>query len=120
MTDKELKRLSRSQLIDIINQLQEKQEELIAENARLSKALADQRPCESKTGNIVESAFGIQNVMQSAQNSAVHYLEEIRNIRHVTEERCRIFLEEAQKQADDILAQANSGTISCDAEQSDD
>ena len=45
MTDKELKRLSRSQLIDIINQLQEKQEELIAENARLSKALADARPC---------------------------------------------------------------------------
>ena len=120
MTDKELKRLSRSQLIDIINQLQEKQEELIAENARLSKALADKGPCEPKNGNIAGGALGIQNVMQSAQDSAASYLEEIRNIRYVTEERCRQFLEAAQKQADDILAQANSGTISCDAEHSND
>ena len=41
MTDKEFKRLSRAQLIDIIYELQLKQEELAAENERLSKALAD-------------------------------------------------------------------------------
>ena len=37
MTDKEFKRLSRSQLIDIIYQFQLKQEELTVENEKLSK-----------------------------------------------------------------------------------
>ena len=41
MTDKEFKRLSRSQLIEIIYQLQIKQEELTADNEKLSKALED-------------------------------------------------------------------------------
>ena len=43
MTDKEFKRLSRSELIDIIYQLQLKQEELTADNRKLAKALADKR-----------------------------------------------------------------------------
>ena len=41
MTDKEFKRLSRSQLIEIIYQLQLKQEELIADNEKLASELAD-------------------------------------------------------------------------------
>ena len=39
MTDKEFKRLSRAQLIDIIYQFQLEQEELAAENEKLKKAL---------------------------------------------------------------------------------
>ena len=39
MTDKEFKRLSRSQLIEIIYQLQIKQEELTNENEKLQKNL---------------------------------------------------------------------------------
>lgn len=115
MTDKELKRMSRAQLIDFICQLQLKQDELIAENERLSKALADKIPSESKAGNVAEGAFEIQNVMQTAQDAAAYYLEEIRNIRSETEEKCRLFLEKVQKEADDIIAQANGGTLSADS-----
>ena len=43
MTDKEFKKLNRSQLIDIIYELQLKQEELTAENKKLSEELADKR-----------------------------------------------------------------------------
>ena len=82
MTDKEFKRLSRSQLIDIIYQLQLKQEELTAENEKLSKALADKRLRVSKAGNIAEAALEIHNVMQAAQDAATHYLEEIRIMRN--------------------------------------
>ena len=108
MTDKEFKRLSRSQLIDIIYQLQLKQEELTAENEKLSKALADKRLRVSKAGNIAEAALEIHNVMQAAQDAATHYLEEIRNMRNETEEKCRHLLAKAQKEADHIIAQAKS------------
>ena len=109
MTDKEFKRLNRSQLIDIIYQLQLKQEELTAENARLSKALDDKRLRVSKAGNIAEAALEIHNVMQAAQDAAAHYLEEIRRMREATEKNCQLLLEKARKEADDILAQAKNG-----------
>ena len=116
MTDKEFKRLSRSQLIDIIYQLQLKQNELTAENEKLSKALADKRLRVSKAGNIAEAALEIHNVMQAAQDAAVHYLEEIRIMRKDTEEKCRCLLEKAQKDADHIIAQAKRSNPSYNSE----
>lgn len=114
MTDKEFKRLSRSQLIDIIYQLQLKQDELAADNENLSKALADKRLRVSKAGNIADAALEIHNVMQAAQDAAAHYVEEIQ-IR-VDEEYQRILkkannkataiIEEAKKAAAEIVAQA--------------
>ena len=109
MTDKEFKRLSRSQLIDIIYQLQLKQEELTEDNEKLSKALADKRLRVSKAGNIAEAALEIQNVMQSAQEAASVYLEEICIMRAETEEKCRQLLEKAQQEAEVIIANAKEG-----------
>ena len=103
MTDKEFKRLSRSQLIEIIYQLQIKQEELTAENEKLSKALEDRRLRVSEAGNLAEAALEIHNVMQAAQNAATHYLEEMRL--RCDEEHRRI-LEQAKEEAAAILAKA--------------
>ena len=108
MTDKEFKRLSRSQLIDIIYLLQLKQEELTAENEKLSKALENKRLRVSEAGSIAEAALEIHNVMQTAQDAAAHYLEEIRIMRDETEEQCRLLLEKAQKEAEQIAAQAKN------------
>ena len=103
MTDKEFKRLSRPQLIDIIYQLQLKQEELLAENERLSRELADKRLRVSKAGNIAEAALEIHNVM--------HYLEEIRIMRDEAKEECQRLLKKARKDADEIVARAQMGNL---------
>ena len=103
MTDKEFKRLSRSQLIDIIYQLQLKQEELIADNERLSQALADKRLRINKAGNIAEAALEIHNVMQAAQDAAAHYLEEIQ-IR--VDEEYKKILKQANDKAAEIIGNA--------------
>ena len=122
MTDKEFKRLSRSQLIDIIYQLQLKQEELTDDNKKLAKALADKRLLVNRAGNIAEAALEIHKVMQAAQDAAEHYLEEIK-IR-VNSERQRILknaraeaatiIAKAKKEADKIITQAKSEKQSCD------
>ena len=114
MTDKEFKRLSRSQLIDIIYQFQLEQEELAAENEKLKKALADKRILVNNTGNIAEAALEIHNVMQTAQSAAEHYLEEIQ--RRVDHEYQKIMkdakaeaaalLEKAKRKAAAIVSQA--------------
>ncbi|MBQ5748715.1 MAG: hypothetical protein IIV87_01025, partial [Oscillospiraceae bacterium] len=59
MTDKEFKRLSRAELIEVIYQFQLRQEELIAENKELKQALADKRILVNNSGNIAEAALEI-------------------------------------------------------------
>ena len=123
MTDKEFKRLSRSQLIEIIYQLQLKQDELTADNEQLSKALADKRLRVRKAGNIAEAALEIHNVMQAAQDAAEHYLEEIQL--RVDDEKQRILkkandkaaeiIAKAQQEAAEIVAQAKREILDCDS-----
>ena len=112
MTDKEFKRLSRSQLIEIIYQLQLKQDELTADNEQLSKALADKRLRVRKAGNIAEAAMEIHNVMQAAQDAAEHYLEEIQL--RVDDEKQRI-LKRANDKAAEIIAKAQQEILDCDS-----
>ena len=78
MTDKEFKRLSRAQLIEIIYQFQIKVDELTLENQSLRAALEDKRLRIEQAGSIAEAALAVNNVMQSAQNAAQQYLDEIR------------------------------------------
>lgn len=116
MTDKEFKRLSRSQLIDIIYQLQLKQDELTADNEKLSKALADKRLLVSEAGNIAEAALEIHNVMQVAQDAAAHYLEEMRlrcdeayqQILEKAEADAAAIIANAQQEAAEIIVKANA------------
>lgn len=103
MTDKEFKRLSRSQLIDVIYQLQLKQEELVAENERLLKELEDKRIKIGKAGSVAEAVLEIHNVMQAAQDAAEHYREEMQA--RVNNEYRRI-IDEAKTEADKIIKEA--------------
>ena len=107
MTDKELKRLSRAQLIDIIYQLQLKQEELTEENRNLKEKLAEKRIRLDQAGNIAEASLALHNVMQAAQDAANQYLDEIRVMQEETKVSCRAILEKAQREADAIIEQAN-------------
>jgi hypothetical protein len=103
MTDKEFKRLSRSQLIDVIYQLQLKQEELTADNEKLTRALADKRLRVSKAGNIAEAALEIHNVMQAAEDAAAHYVEEIQSR---VDNEYQLILKEAKDKAAAIIEKA--------------
>ena len=114
MTDREFKRLSRAQLIDIIYQLQIKQDELASENEKLKNALADRRLRVANAGNIAEAALEIHNVMQSAQDAAALYLEEIRIMREETREECQRLLDSAKAEAETILIRAREGKAMVD------
>ena len=106
MTDKEFKRLNRAQLIDIIYQLQLKQNELEDEIRELKAEVADKRIRLYQAGNIAEASLALHNVMQAAQNAADQYLEEIRLMQEETAEKCRRMLENAEQEAAAIVAHA--------------
>ncbi len=94
MTDKEFKRLSRAQLIDIIYQFQLQIDELTKQKQELEQELEDKRLRISNAGNIAEAALEMNNCFRNAQDAAEQYLNEIKAIREETEaERQRILAE---------------------------
>lgn len=106
MTDKEFKRLSRAQLIDIIYQLQVEIDKLNEEKQDLENELADKRLRLSNAGNIAQAALEINDCFRSTQNAAEQYLNEIKAIREEAEAERKRILARAQAEADAIIADA--------------
>ena len=106
MTDKEFKRLSRAQLIEIIYQLQLQIDKLNEEKQELESELNDKRLRLQSAGNIAEAALEINNCFRSAQNAAEQYLNEIKAIREETEAERQRILSDAQAEAAAIIAGA--------------
>ena len=111
MTDKEFKRLNRSQLIDIIYQLQIKQDEISEENESLKKALADKRLRINESGSIAEAALEINDCFKNAQKAADQYLEEIRSIRAEIENERQRIISEAVEEAAAIISHAKNTSV---------
>lgn len=112
MTDKEFKRLNRSQLIEIIYRFQLKVEELTQENQSLKTALEDKRLRINQAGNIAEAALAVNNVMQAAQDAAQQYLDEIRSLYAEAGEACQNIRNNAITEAEAILVQARAEAAS--------
>jgi cell division septum initiation protein DivIVA len=103
MTDKEFKRLSRAQLIDIIYQLQLQIDKLNEEKQALEGELKDKRLRLSNVGNIAEAALEMNDCFRSAQNAVEQYLNEIKAIREETEAERQRILSEARAEAAAII-----------------
>ena len=108
MTDKEFKRLSRSQLIEIIYQLQLQIDKLNEEKQALENELEDKRLRLQSAGNIAEAALEINDCFRSAQNAAEQYLNEIKAIREETDAERQRILKEAKAEAEAIIAGAKN------------
>ena len=108
MTDKEFKRLSRAQLIEIIYQLQLQIDKLNEEKQALENELEDKRLRLQSAGNIAEAALELNDCFRSAQNAAEQYLNEIKAIREETDTERQRILKEAKAEAEAIIAGAKN------------
>lgn len=104
MISKELKRLSRRELVDIIYQLKKNEQEMQEEIELLKNELQDKRIRISTAGSIADAAMSVTNVFSAAQMTADLYLREISCMREDTEKECAKKVEEAEKKVRDILA----------------
>ena len=75
--NKEIKKLSRTDLIEIIYQYQQREEELLEENKKLRLQLEDKSIKLNDLGSIAEAALALNKVFESAQNAADQYLENV-------------------------------------------
>ena len=90
MEDSRIRKLTRSQLIEIIYHLQLNLEELENENKLLKEKLEDKRTRLKNAGNIADAALEINDVMESTQKAADMYLDEIREMKKETKEKEKV------------------------------
>ena len=81
--DKSLKKLNRLELLELMVNLSEERDSLLAENSQLRQALAAKPavPRAAKVGSIAELAMQTSGYFEAAQKAADEYLREIKRMR---------------------------------------
>ena len=111
MTDKELKRLTRSELLEILLDQAQEIEQLNGKINKLEEKLQARTIMLEESGSIAEASIAITNVLQEAQKAADIYLG---NIKRMTDEasegiedKIKAQKEEAEKYASDQKSEAD-------------
>lgn len=78
MTEKELRRLSRTDLLEMLLEQSKEVQRLQQELEETKRKLEDRRLMEQEAGSIAEAALRINKVFEAAQQAADQYLENIR------------------------------------------
>lgn len=84
MTDKELRKLKRTDLLELLIEQSKEVEALKGRVAELEQELADRRIQIQESGSIAEAALKLNGVFEAAEAAAQEYLE---NVRRITEEK---------------------------------
>lgn len=121
MTDKELRRLNRMELIQLLFDQEKELERVQGELKETKEALESRKLGLENVGSIAEAALQINQVMEAAQAAADQYLEnaqaeyakqarqqyeeiqkQLAQLQEATVQKCRRMLAEAKKEADGI------------------
>ena len=79
MTDRELRRLSRAELLEMLIEETEENARLREELAQARSALADRRILLEKSGSIAETALRLNGIFEAADRAAQQYLQSVRS-----------------------------------------
>ena len=106
MTDKELKRLSRSELLEMLI-AQMKENEALQSRLELAEAqLNDRQIAMEKAGTLAEASLSLNGVFEAAEAAAQQYLENIERMSGQQETICRDMQAEAEAKAAEIVREA--------------
>ena len=106
MTNKELKKLRRADLLELLLVQTREAERLKKKLTAAEKALEERQIRMSAVGNLAEAMVEVNGVMAAAQAAADQYLENIAAMEAETRKKCDLMIQAAQKEARRILEEA--------------
>lgn len=114
MTQKELQKLNRRQLLELLIIQTERADQLEEKLHAIEAKLSRQQVTAEQVGSIAEASLQISGIFEAAESAADLYLENIRK----QEDQRRQMEEDATSKAEEIIAQANirAGMIIAEAE----
>ena len=116
MADRELRRMHRAELIEIIYALKQSEDQLKAQNAALTAQLQDRRLRLESAGSIAQAALELNNVFAAAQAAADDYLHSVQASLADTNATAANTLSQARSEAKRILEQAQADADSLKAQ----
>ncbi len=106
MTDKELKKLSRTDLLEMLIE-QGKEIERLNEIIKKDKIqLQSKKILLNEAGSIAEASLKVNHIFENAQKAADQYLINIRDLKNRQAEICIKMENETQKKCNDMIAKA--------------
>ena len=107
MTDKELKRLSRTELLEMLL-IQTRQVEILQKKLSKAESLLTERHMDFlEAGSLAEAMLKVNGVIDAAQAAADQYLENIENKEREVNEYCRKQLAQAAEDAKRICSSSS-------------
>ena len=106
MTDKELKRLSRGELLEMLIQQSKELERLRKQLDAAESALQNREIAITNAGSIAEAALQLNGVFTAAQDACQQYMENICHLSHNQERICAQRDAESQAEAKRIVEEA--------------
>ena len=116
MTDKELRRLSRGELLEMLIAQAAENDQLKNRLEQAEAQLRDRKIAISNAGSLAEAALSLNGVFQAAEAAAQQYLENIERINGQQDAICRDMKEQAKQEAAEIRQQAQAYSEKAHAE----
>lgn len=117
MTSKELKRLSRADLLEMMLAVTKENERLQSSVMQMKKRLEDRTVSIENCGSLAEAVLQINGVFEAAQAACEQYVQNIqdrnanqdqilRRMEEETKQRCEVMIVQAEQQAKALIEQA--------------
>ena len=103
MTDQELRKLKRTELLELLLTQEKENEELRRQLQEARDRLAERKLSLDEAGSIAQAAVRLNGVFEAAQAAADQYLENVRSLSEGQESRCARLEAESRQEADRLL-----------------
>ena len=113
MTDHELKKLSRAQLLEMLLVQSKEVARLRGELKQAQQQLEDRRIRLSEAGNIAQAALELNGVFSAAQAAAEEYLASVADSVKTTQEKCLVMEEQTRIRCEEMVRDAQAETAAC-------
>lgn len=104
MTDKELRRLGRAELLEMLISQSEENEQLREQVVNLQRLLDERRIINERAGSIAEASLMLNKIFEAAESAAQDYINNIRTMSEKQDEISRRIEEDAQRKMQQMIA----------------
>ncbi len=116
MTEKELKKMNRKQLLELLLRQTERADALQKKLEETEEKLSERRLIESEAGSIAEASLKLNGVFEAADAAATQYLDSIRKVCENQALLVRRAEDEAKKRAEKIVEETQQRMAEREAE----
>ena len=116
MTDRELRKLSRAELLGLLLEESRENERLREQLNQANQALIGKNIALTKAGSIAEAALALNGVFDAAEQAAQQYLDNIQRLSGEQQTLCQRMEDEARQKAEEMLAETRRRCSRMEAE----